>query len=131
MRTGERGFSLIEAVIALAIAGVVLTAFYDTIATGLMLDRRSREKAAAQLLATDLLDRIGHEIQLVPGIRVGETRDGFRWTMAIEPDPFVIADGRQIATNRMMRVVLRIDSRAARIAPITVETLRVTEDVLR
>lgn len=131
MRSAERGFSLIEAVIALAIAGVVLNAFYETIATGLMLDRRSREKAAAQLLSTDLLDRIGHEIQLVPGIRTGETRDGFRWTMAIEPDPYVIVDGRQIATSRLMRIVLRIDSRVARISPITVETLRVTEDVVR
>lgn len=54
-RDGEAGFSLIEAVVALAVAALAMAAVYQLISTGLSGAREAEARARAVLLAQSLL----------------------------------------------------------------------------
>jgi hypothetical protein len=80
-RARQHGFGLAEALVSLAIAGGVVAAYYDAIATTLALERRSKAHAAAAVVAHALLDRIGDDIALEAGVLEGRATSGFTWRL--------------------------------------------------
>lgn len=83
-RPGQRGFSLLEAVVAFAIAAMALMALYQT--TGNALQRVGEAEAYGYglLLAESLMAR--HDSVPVDGLALsGETGDGFRWEIRAAP----------------------------------------------
>jgi type II secretory pathway pseudopilin PulG len=79
------GFSILESLIALAIAAAVLNAYFDTIAVALSLDRRSRAHAEAGILAAALMDQVGTDIAVEAQSQEGATDRGGRWRITISP----------------------------------------------
>jgi type II secretory pathway pseudopilin PulG len=82
-RRRQGGFSLAEALIALAIAAGVITAYFQAISTGLDLERRAKAKANAALVAESLIDQLGFELPLEPSALQGRDSAGYTWQVSI------------------------------------------------
>ncbi|WP_338074177.1 type II secretion system protein [Halochromatium glycolicum] len=84
-RGGERGFSLLEVLVAFAILalslGVLLQIFSRALNTTALNETYSRAVA----LAEAKLDRVGIAIPLEEGVYSGEPEDGMDWIISIEP----------------------------------------------
>jgi len=79
------GFTLVEVLVAFAIAALGLAALFQIFATGLRSAAISEGYARATMLAESQLDRVGIEQPLAPGERFGVFDDGYRWHVAIAP----------------------------------------------
>lgn len=78
----ERGFTLVELLVSLAILAIALAALFGAISDSLDRVRRDRSDGAATALAQSLLDRAGIELPL----RSGEGEAGaYRWTLTVRP----------------------------------------------
>jgi general secretion pathway protein I len=82
----DRGFSLIEALIAFAILAVVLVALYEAMGTSLKGFDRAAETEEALLIAQSQLDRLT-AMKTPPAEDLQGTIDGapFRWRATITP----------------------------------------------
>lgn len=130
-RGRQRGFSMIEALVALAIAAGVITAYSRAVSTSLELERRTRARGHASLLAHDLIDRIGFEIPLEAGVLAGRDGDGFTWQLTItEGATLVTADGRSPSSAGLRQIDVSV---AGPELPggYRITTLRVRQDTLR
>jgi prepilin-type N-terminal cleavage/methylation domain-containing protein len=126
------GFSLLETLIALAIAGMVVSAFYQTIAVGMRLEQASREYADRVLVAARVLDDLGSAHRLAPGRTTGSSDDGkLGWELDITADPSVETPGGTLALVQSVRVTITVaPERDDGSAPFVLETLRVLPEVM-
>lgn len=93
MSERERGFTLIEMLVALTILSVSLAVILEVISSTMDRVRLQREDSAATLLAQSLLARVGSDIPLREGKRDGVYSNGYRWHLRIAP--FGSADDRK------------------------------------
>ncbi|MEO0904618.1 MAG: prepilin-type N-terminal cleavage/methylation domain-containing protein [Pseudomonadota bacterium] len=83
MRRGAaKGFTLIETLVALAIAAVVINGFYSALSTGTLLDRRADDQAQMVLVASTVMDQVGIDIPLRLGSNTGQS-EGLAWQLVI------------------------------------------------
>ncbi|MEL6684636.1 MAG: prepilin-type N-terminal cleavage/methylation domain-containing protein [Pseudomonadota bacterium] len=83
MRRGAaKGFTLIETLVALAIAAVVINGFYSALSTGTLLDRRADDQAQMVLVASTVMDQVGIDIPLRLGSNTGQA-EGLAWQLVI------------------------------------------------
>ena len=76
---GQRGFALIEVLIASAVVAVVLGSLVAGMTGALHSDRRAETMRRSLALAQSKLEVVGVTEPLQPGIREGDT-DGLHWT---------------------------------------------------
>jgi len=93
----QRGFTLIEVVIAFALLAFALTLLLGAMTRATALVRRAELAGRAALHAQSLLHQAGVGTPLVPGEDGGTLEDGrYRWTLRVaewqDPDP-AMADG--------------------------------------
>ncbi|MDQ0473530.1 prepilin-type N-terminal cleavage/methylation domain-containing protein [Labrys wisconsinensis] len=83
----DRGFGLLEAIVALAILGVTATALYDMVAGAAI--RRAAAAARLQTLLTakGLLTQAGLDAARAPGRWPVAAPDGAAWTLTVSPSP--------------------------------------------
>jgi prepilin-type N-terminal cleavage/methylation domain-containing protein len=81
----QRGFTLLEVVVALGILGLVLGALVPMMSSSAGQISRSRDDLTASLLAQSILDRIGGDIPLNPGAQSGQAPDGKIWELTLRP----------------------------------------------
>lgn len=79
----ERGFSLIEIVIALAILALSLGALYEAFGLGLRRAAVAHQREVALLTAQSVLAEIRGREPLAPGTVQGETAQGLKWESQI------------------------------------------------
>lgn len=84
MRTGEQGFSLIEALVAFAILAMAGLALSAAVMTGLDSARRARDAALAMSIAQSQLAVLEANPALGLGVRHG-TADRFGWRSSVTP----------------------------------------------
>jgi prepilin-type N-terminal cleavage/methylation domain-containing protein len=84
-RRHQRGFTLVETLVSLAILTLGLVALIQIFGTGFRGIRESDLDAAALHLATSQLARAGTETPLNAGRQQGTTPEGLEWTIALEP----------------------------------------------
>jgi prepilin-type N-terminal cleavage/methylation domain-containing protein len=82
---GERGFTLVETLVSLAILTISLVALIEIFGVGFRGVRMSELDAAALQLATSELARAGTETPLQAGQQQGTTSGGLEWSVVIEP----------------------------------------------
>ncbi|MEJ6402886.1 prepilin-type N-terminal cleavage/methylation domain-containing protein [Yoonia sp. 2307UL14-13] len=88
MRTAfNRGFTLIETLVALAIAALVINGFYSALSTGSLLNSRADQQAEKVLLATTIMDQVGIDIPLRAGTVDTGTHDDLSWDLVIGNTP--------------------------------------------
>ncbi|MEM7491105.1 MAG: prepilin-type N-terminal cleavage/methylation domain-containing protein [Pseudomonadota bacterium] len=86
-RRRDRGFTLLETLVALAIAAIVLRGFYEGLATGELLMARGDLQAERMELAASVLDRVGPDLPLRAGFTDRGTTGGLDWELAIASTP--------------------------------------------
>ena len=84
-RHGERGFTLVETLVSLAILTISLVALVEIFGVGFRGVRMSELDTAALQLATSELARAGTETPLQAGQQQGITSSGLEWSVVIEP----------------------------------------------
>lgn len=83
IRRRARGFTLVEALVAMAVATVTVAGFYSAVGTGARLERAAEDQAANVLLASQILDRTGVDIPLRAGVFEEGQVGPRRWRLTI------------------------------------------------
>jgi general secretion pathway protein I len=82
----QRGYTLLEIIVAFAVFGLALTLLLGTLSGGVRQVRWSADVARAALHAQSLLDEVGVGEVLAPGRRDGEFEGGrYRWVLDVAP----------------------------------------------
>jgi len=82
----QRGYSLIEVIVAFALLALALTLLLGTLSGAARQVRWSGDAGRAALHAQSLLEQVGVGESIQPGQRDGEFDDGrYRWTLSITP----------------------------------------------
>lgn len=111
-RHAQRGYTLIEVIVAFALLALALTLLLGTLSGAVRQVRWSGDAGRAALHAQSLLDTVGIPGPLEPGRSDGDFDDGrYRWSMAITPwvEPLPPGSPRPVATgNRLYEVALQV-----------------------
>jgi prepilin-type N-terminal cleavage/methylation domain-containing protein len=93
IKSDERGFTLVEALVALAIIVLALAALYQALGGGLQAGVAAEQQWRAVEAAERLLTELGRSTPLRDGVTKGELGDGRRWTLRVEPFAAIDTDG--------------------------------------
>lgn len=123
----ERGFTLLEILIAFAIVAIGLGTISIGIALAMRSDVRTQDNLAALSLAQSRLESIGTAEPLVPGRREGRVGRKFRWQQVIEEirpalQKTDVQAGQTQASNGIIRtfwVTVSIEAAGGRLTRIT------------
>ena len=86
MISRQRGFTLVEIVVAFVLLTLVLATGFEIFSTGLRRAGELEDQSQAIVIAQSRLAAAGLEEPLVEGTTEGETPDRrFRWTLAVTP----------------------------------------------
>ena len=85
MHSDERGFTLIETLVALVIMTSVGVLFFQTVVAGSRVAHVADRQEAALLVARSRLTMLGHQIPLKEGLQQGVTLDGIAWKITVRP----------------------------------------------
>ena len=80
----DRGFTLLEVIIALAILGIGLTVIIELFSGGLRLGRTSQEYTKAVNYASLKMEEIATQNTIQEGGDEGQFDDTYRWQMGVE-----------------------------------------------
>jgi general secretion pathway protein I len=109
----QRGFTLLEVIIAFAVLALALTLLLGTLSGSAREVRASADAGRAALHAQSLLDQVGVGEALSPGNRDGEFEDGrYRWHLRIDPyvDPTArTRDTIEPGAARLMLLALDVE----------------------
>jgi len=125
LASGQRGFSLLEVLVAFAILSIALGVLLQIFATGMRNAGLSEEYSQAALYAESILAAYGREAPLAEGMRSGPINDRFSWRGTVS----AYADGFPEPEKIGMRVYhisveVFWDENQARKRAVTLETLR-------
>ena len=109
--TGKNGFTLLEVVVALAIAGLALVGLFRAGSGGLFaVDTAARAEEAVQR-AQSHLAAVGRDAALVEGEFTGDDGGGYRWALRVSPltaRQSVGQDGVSSVTTTLFKVEVAI-----------------------
>lgn len=91
----QRGFSLLEVLVAFAVLALSLGVLLASFSTALRSASLSEAYTEAALLAESRLNAVGREGRLEPGVEEG-IHDGYRWRVAVSPYERAEAGGRDV-----------------------------------
>lgn len=79
----DSGFTLLETVVAMAIAAIGLATVFRTISDGLRTASRVQSVQAAVVVARSHLDGVGADGTLTSGLSTGSYDNGLRWRLDV------------------------------------------------
>lgn len=107
----QRGYSLIEVIVAFALLALALTLLLGTLSGATRQVRWSGDAARAALHAQSLLDTVGVGERLQPGRHDGEFDDGrYRWSLQVSPwtDPLPADAPRPLSAAQLYELELTV-----------------------
>lgn len=119
-RRAERGFTLLEVLVAFAILAVSLGGLLVAFSDGLRTTDRSVTISTATLQAQSLMEEVGQSIPVRPGQVTGVLENGTRWTVSVER--FDIGESAPAAVIRSLfayRVDVTVEWDAGRTMTLT------------
>ncbi len=114
----DRGFTLIEVVVALAVVATTLAAIGAVIATTTKSARGIEERLALSGIAETLLNGMAARGALRPGRSVGEIRDR-RWWIDVSPLPSEATDADASPDWQPFAVNIRVEAPAGQSIELT------------
>jgi len=129
-RRGQRGFTLVESLVALAIATLAISGFYQALSTGLFMERRSGVQAEQMLVATQIMDRVGADVPLRAGAQDRGITRGMEWELTITETGTADMRIGTIRPNEMFFVYVTVTSGRADGTPLVLRSLRYRETPL-
>jgi general secretion pathway protein I len=121
----QRGFSLIEVLVAFMILAISLTVIFRIFSGGLHNIALSEDYARALLVAQSQLAAAGVETPLEAGVISGRWSERFRWQRAVEPYRPWSEDKPLVAPVRAFRVSVSVDwEQLGRTRRITLNSIR-------
>jgi type II secretory pathway pseudopilin PulG len=90
----ERGFTLLEVLVALVILMFGIGAFYQAFGSGLQAEAAAQREQRLAEVAANLLAGLGRSQMLQDGLTNGELPNGYRWTLHVEPFTPTDLDGQ-------------------------------------
>jgi prepilin-type N-terminal cleavage/methylation domain-containing protein len=119
---GDRGFTLLEVLIALVILIVGLAAYYLAFGSGLLAGISAERTWRAAQAADNLVAQLGRSIPVDEGVTAGELSDGQHWNLRLEP--FNPVDSNGSASPLVAHIVtLDVIPPDGRGSPLRVQTL--------
>ena len=126
----QRGFTLLEVIVAIVIAALCLGALAQAFAGGSRAAGSSSDYTRAVTLAQSLLGKAGVEKALVEGVETGTSSDGrYGWTLTVGNES-TTEDGKPVRPPmELKRLVVRVnvldadDARAGRSRAVELTTL--------
>ena len=82
--SGERGFTLVEVLVAFLIAATALGSIFSLLGTSTRGTAGLEARMLAAIEARGLLARLGPDLSLAPGEQEGEIEGGGRWRITID-----------------------------------------------
>lgn len=89
----DRGFTLLEVLVALAILAGGLAAAFQTLGVGLRAAGVAERRRSAAALAENMLAELGRTRPLRDGTSEGDLADGQRWRLVVSPYTTTDSDG--------------------------------------
>jgi general secretion pathway protein I len=106
---GQRGFTLIEVVISLAIFAVTVGLCMQIATSAMRQSRVAAERTQAALIAQSVLDIAGVGERLRPGRSSGEVEGGYRWELEVSPYDPQLDSGSPFTTGLLAVQLVRLD----------------------
>ena len=105
----QRGFTLLEVIVAVVIAALCLSALAQVFATGVRSASASSDYMRAMTLAQGLLAGAGIEKSLSDGSESGVSSDGrLQWTLTVLAEPVEEADALIKPPLELKRLIARV-----------------------
>ena len=117
----ERGFTLLEVLVAFAILAVAMTALLQGFGQGLTAARRTDAASEALAEARTMLDRVGTETALTPGVTQGSAA-GLEWRLEIAPRKSALDQVKSERPYALLDVVVTVAGEGG--APVSLTTVR-------
>lgn len=123
-RRGQRGFSLLEVVVAFSILALTLGVLIQIFSRAVTTTSMSADYSRAATLAEAKLNALGLEIPLEAGSVSGETEDGFAWEVFVEPFELGEVDWQPTLLPYQVTAVASWDDGGGRRRQISIVSLR-------
>ena len=108
-RRQQRGFTLLEVIVAVVIAALCLSALSQVFATGVRAAGASSDYMRAMTLAQSLLAGVGVEKSVTDGSDSGTSNDGrLNWTLTVATEPTEEAENPIRPPLELKRVIARV-----------------------
>ena len=107
-RTAAAGFTLIEVVVALAIAGLALVALDRLFSTGLRLDATARRSSTALMIAQSTLEALDSRALVASYTEEKQLTAGYRRSVEVRPRPDLLpaAEGHPVVYPYQLSVAV-------------------------
>lgn len=118
------GFTLIEVVVALAILALASAVIYESLGWSLRRTQMLRERESAWLFAESALAKVRARTTAGAALEQGETDDGLRWTVQVEPRESPVAIRSPIQPFNVVITVRWGSRQGQQVTLQSIETLR-------
>lgn len=129
-RRRQRGFTLVETLVSLAIATLAITGFYQALSTGLFMERRSSVQAEQILVATQIMDRVGVDLAVRPGTQDSGTVRGMDWSLVVSESGTADMQLGVIQSNELLFVYVTVAAQDPSGSPVVLRGIRYRETPL-
>lgn len=129
-RARQKGFTLVETLVSLAIATLAITGFYQALSTGLFMERRSGMQAEQMLVATQIMDRVGVDLAIRPGQQDNGVIRGMDWTLVVSESGTSDMRLGAVQPNELLFVYVTVTPPLDDGNPLTLRAIRYQETPL-
>ena len=129
-RGQNRGFTLVETLVSLAIATLAVTGFYQALSQGLFMEQRADQQAEQMLVATQVMDRVGVEVPVRAGIQQTGISQGLNWSLVVSESGTDEMRLGPIQQSELLFIYVTVDPAREGGSPLVLRSIRYIETPL-
>ena len=129
-RARQKGFTLIETLVSLAIATLAITGFYQALSTGLFMEQRSGMQAEQMLVATQIMDQVGVDFGVVPGTQNNGVIRDMEWSLVVSESGTGEMRLGPVQAGELLFIYVTVAPPRAEGSPLTLRGIRYRETPL-